>query len=72
MVFGLLFNYHIIGFQAKKRKLGVVEDDGGNELADMASGEQNLMEGKGNNDSTNFVKIRGMTYYVLCFCHGWL
>ncbi|KAH0659932.1 hypothetical protein KY289_028680 [Solanum tuberosum] len=44
--------------RAKKRKLGLVEDDDVNELADMASGEQNFMEGKGNNDSTNFVKIR--------------
>ncbi|KAH0664450.1 hypothetical protein KY290_029485 [Solanum tuberosum] len=44
--------------RAKKRKLGMVEDDDVNELADMASGEQNFMEGKGNNDSTNFVKIR--------------
>ncbi|WMV36152.1 hypothetical protein MTR67_029537 [Solanum verrucosum] len=44
--------------RAKKRKLGLVEDDDVNELADMASGEQNFIEGKGNNDSTNFVKIR--------------
>lgn len=32
-----------------------------NKLADMASGEKNFMEDKGNNDSTNFVKIRGMS-----------
>ncbi|XP_055831475.1 guanine nucleotide-binding protein-like NSN1 [Solanum dulcamara] len=44
--------------RAKKRKLGLVEDDNMNKLADMASGEQNFMEDKGNNDSTNFVKIR--------------
>ncbi|PHT80389.1 Guanine nucleotide-binding protein-like NSN1 [Capsicum annuum] len=53
-----LFNYHTTGFQAKKRKLGLVEDDDMNKLADMASGEQNFMEDKGDNDSTTFVKIR--------------
>lgn len=44
--------------RAKKRKLGLVEDDDTNKLADMASGEQNFIEDKGNNDSTKNVKIR--------------
>ncbi|CAN4098074.1 unnamed protein product [Withania somnifera] len=44
--------------RAKKRKLGIVEDDDVNTLADMASGEQNFMEDKGRNDSTTSVKIR--------------
>lgn len=67
---GQLFNYHNIGFQAKKRKLGLVEDDDTNKLADMASGEQNFIEDKGNNDSTKNVKIRGMSYSILCFFMG--
>ncbi|KAJ8559357.1 hypothetical protein K7X08_003415 [Anisodus acutangulus] len=44
--------------RAKKRKQGLVEDDDMNKLADMASGEQNFMDDRGNNDSTTFVKIR--------------
>ncbi|KAK4376225.1 hypothetical protein RND71_006902 [Anisodus tanguticus] len=44
--------------RAKKRKQGLVEDGDMNKLADMASGEQNFMDDRGNNDSTTFVKIR--------------
>lgn len=51
----------MLSFQAKKRKLGLLDDDDISKLGDIASAkEQNFVEGKDDDDLTSSGKIRGM------------
>lgn len=57
----LSLHVYVIFLQAKKRKLGLLDDDDVSKLADAASMKEHKFAEEGVNDgSTSFVKQRGM------------